>query len=85
MHHGFLAINTATTAIKTTDILAIITGIFLPILIWNSPEKILCDTLEDAARSCESAVDIVEASIPARITPAIMAKIMPCVLNTWAI
>ena len=51
----------------------------------NTPSSKFSETLEDAARSCESEVDIVEASIPARITPAIMAKIMPCVLNTWAI
>ena len=43
------------------------------------------DTADDAARSWESAVDIVDASIPERITPAIIAKSIPCELISEAI
>lgn len=38
---GFLAINTATTAIKTTDILAIITGIFAHLNMEQSRKNIM--------------------------------------------
>ena len=36
------------------------------------------ETAEDAASSCESEVDMVEAKMPARITPASRANITPC-------
>ena len=39
------------------------------------------DTLEAAASSWESAVDMVEAKMPARTKPAIRAKKMPCWLS----
>ena len=45
-----------------------------------------CDTLDEAASSCESDVDIVAASIPAIIRPATRAAITPCVdirLDIW--
>jgi len=82
---GLLARNIAIIEMIITEPLA--TTIFTPAERFklNTPSSKFSETLEDAARSCESEVDIVEASIPARITPAIMAKIMPCVLNTWAI
>ena len=39
----------------------------------------------DAAKSCESAVDIVAAKIPAKIIPATTAGKIPCVLIAPAI
>lgn len=78
---GLLARNIAIIEMIITEPLA--TTIFTPAerFKFNTPSSKFSETLEDAARSCESEVDIVEASIPARITPAIMAKIMPCVLK----
>ena len=43
------------------------------------------ETAEDAARSWESAVDMVDARIPARISPARIAAITPCWLRRFAI
>ena len=53
-----------------------------------SPKKsprISCDTEEEAARSCESAVDMVEAMMPERIRPATSAGRNPKVLRKCAI
>ena len=49
-------------------------------LIPNNPLRIFSEALDEAARSCESAVDIVQASIPAKISPAKIARITPCSL-----
>ena len=43
------------------------------------------DMLEDAARSCESEVDMVEAKMPAITTPATSAAIIPFLLRRLAI
>ena len=51
---------------------------------WHVTQAIT-DALDAAARSCESAVDMVAARIPARITPAIRAGIIPCVARRFAI
>ena len=45
---------------------------------------ISCDTLDAAASSWESAVDMVAARIPARITPATTANSTPWLLMTSA-
>ena len=79
-----LAINTPITAITTTVIRATSMDIFSVILIWKQSFTRFCDTAEAAAKSCESAVDIVAASIPARISPPIIAGIAPYVLNKCA-
>ncbi len=42
---------------------------------------IFCEILEDAAKSCESAVDIVHANIPAKIIPAGIMASIPCLLK----
>ena len=44
---------------------------------WKVSCKIFCETLEEAASSCESAVDIVLAKIPAKTTPARIAGKIP--------
>ena len=50
---------------------------FSDILRWNASRSMFSDTLEAAARSWESAVDIVLARIPARIRPAMIAGNAP--------
>ena len=72
---GFQARIKAISAMAITVPLATIIVFF-----WSRsmPKKSVSrswDTLEDAARSWESAVDMVAARIPARITPAIKARI----------
>ena len=48
-------------------------------LILNTPPIRFSVTLDEAASNCESDVDIVDASIPARINPATIAiKVRYC-------
>ena len=82
---GFDAKNMATIAIPITVHLATITFAFSDNLIHKTPSIKFSVTLDEAARSCESEVDIVDAKIPARITPAIIANKIPCELKTFAI
>ena len=51
----------------------------------NSSLIIFSETLDEATRSCESAVDIVEARIPAIMIPAINAASTPFLLSRVAI
>ena len=74
--------------ITITVALATTTFFFSESLIPNTPSNIFSVTLDEAAKSCESDVDMVDARIPARIIPATMAKIKPCLLITveiWTI
>ena len=66
---GSLAKNTAITEITTTESLARSIDFFCDILTPKVSCTIFCEIAEAAARSCESAVDIVEAKIPAKIIP----------------
>ena len=50
------------------------------ILMPKTPLMRFSDILDDAARSCESAVDIVQARIPAKMSPATSAIAIPCSL-----
>ena len=59
--------------------------IFAESCTWNIPLRIFSETAEDAAKSWESAVDMVEARIPARITPAPITASTPFSLNKAAI
>mgnify|MGYP000667720345 CR=1 FL=1 len=61
---GSRAMITPRTDTTTTVSLAAIMLAFGERFRWKVSCKIFCDTLEDAARSCESAVDIVLARIP---------------------
>ena len=70
---GFLAITTSSIAIITTVILAASILFFSEILSPKVSRNMFSDTLDAAAKSCESAVDIVLARIPAKIRPAISA------------
>ena len=70
--------------IKANDIADYIT-----VLENNRYDKVsctrFCEMLEAAAKSCESAVDIVDAKIPARIIPAVNAGITPNLLKNFEI
>ena len=70
---GSSAKNIDITDITTTVSLATSIDVFLDILICNTSTARFCDIADEAARSCESAVDMVAARIPARIIPAINA------------
>ena len=76
---GFLAITTPSIAIITTVILAASILFFSEILSPKVSRNMFSDTLDAAAKSCESAVDIVLARIPAKIRPAISAGKTPWV------
>ena len=76
---GFLAITTPSIAIITTVILAASMLFFSEILSPKVSRNMFSDTLDAAAKSCESAVDIVLARIPAKIRPAISAGKTPWV------
>ena len=82
---GLDAMNTAITEIATTATLATIIVVLSLSLIPRKSFKTFCATDDDAARSCESAVDIVAARIPARISPAITAATGPMPLISLAI
>ena len=76
---------TAITAIRSSVtrsaiMLSCLSAFFLRMLPRRSEE-----TAEEAASSCESAVDMVEARIPARIVPPSSAGIIPYVLKRSAI
>ena len=79
---GLDARNMAIIEITITVALATTTFFFSESLIPNTPSNIFSVTLDEAAKSCESDVDMVDARIPARIIPATMAKIKPCLLIT---
>ena len=44
----------------------------------NTSDIIFCETADEAAKSCESAVDIIDASMPDKTTPAITDARIPC-------
>ncbi len=81
---GSLAMNTPMMAITTTVNLAMSISrcllSFRPKIAW----AISWDTLEDAAKSCESAVDMVHAKMPASTTPPKMVATMPFWLKSIA-
>ena len=54
-------------------------ALFFSILIWKNFTRMSLLTEDDAARSCESAVDMVLARIPESTTPARSAAAIPCV------
>ena len=75
---GSRAINMATTAMRSNVTLsATMLSFFVSLSLRILPRRSE-DTAEDAARSWESAVDIVEARIPARMIPARIAASTPC-------
>ena len=75
---GFPAKNTAITAIKRTVARATWIVLFSVRLTPNIPFNRFSETAEEAARSWESAVDIVQAKIPASVMPAPMIARNPC-------
>ena len=74
---GLRAIIIPRIAMPTTVRRAASMLFFSGILRWNASRSMFSDTLEAAARSWESAVDIVLARIPARIRPAMIAGNAP--------
>ncbi len=78
---GSLARNAAITEISTRVMRSANMLFFLEEALASTLPRRSEDTAEEAARSCESAVDIVEARIPARIVPARNAGRIPYVLN----
>ena len=75
---GSRAMNMATTAMRSNVTLsATMLSFFVSLSLRILPRRSE-DTAEDAARSWESAVDIVEARIPARMIPARIAASTPC-------
>ena len=68
---------TAMIAMMRTVLLASFIAVFSLIFICRKSLIIFCEKLDEAARSCESDVDIVAASIPARTTPARRATANP--------
>ena len=82
---GSLAINTPITAMQITVIRATNIEAFSESSICNTSCNKLCETLEDAAKSWESDVDIVHAKIPARMIPAKIIAITPWLLSSMAI
>ena len=74
---GSQARITATTEIIISVTLAITIAIAFEVLILNRPPMMFSETPEEAVRSWLSAVLIVDARIPARITPAISANTAP--------
>ena len=75
---GSNAKSTPSMAIITIATLAVTSFFFSSSLIPKNSPIIFSDTDEAAASICESAVDIVAASTPARITPARIAVSIPC-------
>lgn len=82
---GHVPWKIAMMEITTTVTRAIVMAVFSEIFTLKKPRSRFWDTLEDAARSWESAVDIVAAKIPARMMPATNAANMPCWLKRSAI
>ena len=82
---GFQARTMAIMAMPITVALAMIMFFLASILMPRKSCIRSWDTEEAAASSWESAVDMVAARIPARITPAIRAKKKPCWLIRSAI
>ena len=66
------------TAMISTVTRATTIPVFSLMSFTNTSFRIFWEALEDAARSWESAVDMVAARIPARIRPATMAARNPC-------
>ena len=79
------AMKTAITEMMMTDARAISIAFFWESFTLKKEMKISCEAEEDAAKSCESAVDIVAARIPERITPATSAGKMPKELKCFEI
>ena len=78
---GSDAIKSAIILITTTAILATSIERFASCFLKIIFPKISSDALDAAARSCESAVDMVAASMPASMSPATHAVNTPCVLS----
>ena len=74
---GFSASSAPITATTITVPRATHITSFSLAFLWMIPLKKFCATLEEAARSWESAVDMVAARIPASTTPANSARITP--------
>ena len=74
---SFHAQNTATTAMTTIVRREMIIDFFCDIFSPKTSPRRSFDMLDDAARSWESAVDIVDARMPEIITPVSRAKNMP--------
>ena len=81
---GSRARKTAMTAMPTSVRRAAIMLALPKMFRWNTPYRMFWETAEEAARSWESAVDMVDARIPARIRPATIANRKPCWLSTSA-
>ena len=77
---GFNAAQIKERLIRSIFMLSDLVSFFL-----RNPPKRSEETADAAARSCESAVDMVEARIPARMVPARNAGRIPCVLRRSAI
>ena len=82
---GLSAKNTAITAIAITAPRAIRRFFFSDSFRPNTPRSRFCVTAEAAASSCASAVDIVAARMPARISPAMIARNTPFWLISAAV
>ncbi len=82
---GSQAITTPRIAITISTDLAISMDCFSERLILNTPLRKFSDILEDAARSCESDVDMVHARMPAKMIPATSAAKTPFSLISIAI
>ena len=78
MNMEMIEIMTTVSFAIITDVLSL--SFFFPYVCSKS-----CEMLDADARSCESAVDIVAASIPESIMPAIIAGKIPIVPSTSAI
>ena len=74
---GSAAKNIAIMEMTITEHLATITLVLSDNVTPKTPSIMFSVTLEDAASNCESAVDMVEARIPAKIIPASRAKRKP--------
>ena len=74
---GFQASTTPITPIRQSASLEIVISFFSGSFAWKHFTRISEVIEDDAQRSCESAVDIVDARIPESTTPAITAKMAP--------
>lgn len=81
---GFHAMITPIMEMRTTVSLATLIEAFPDNLIPRQSQIMFWDTLEEAAKSCESEVDMVQARIPAKINPAIIMAAIPCSLKRMA-
>ena len=81
---GFHAMATATRAMDSTVSLAARMDCFVSIFTLNTSCSKFCETPDAAVRSCESAVDIVHAKIPANTSPATRAAKTPFFYKRFA-